>query len=67
MISRGKLRAEHYSMLGKTGRSYSNRLSLPIFCATLIPRLVANRPSLQISRWIVTVQSLESDGGGITR
>jgi len=25
MISRGKLRAEHYSMLGKTGRSYSNR------------------------------------------
>ena len=25
MLSRGKLRAEHYSMLGKTERTYSNR------------------------------------------
>lgn len=25
MLSRGKMRAEHYSMLGKTGRAYSNR------------------------------------------
>ena len=25
MLSRGKMRAEHYSMLGKTGRTYSNR------------------------------------------
>lgn len=25
MLSRGKLRAEHYSMLGKTDRQYSNR------------------------------------------
>ena len=48
MLSRGKLRAEHYSMLGKTYRTYSNRSVLSSDTAVR-DKLVSNKKMAPIN------------------